>query len=392
MVQNIDFDYIRNNGYLLFEYVRGSVAQGCAVEGKSDIDLGGVFMIPPSMILGFDYPTEIKNETNDIVWYELGKCLELLCNSNPTILEILFVDEKYIRYEHPIFKMLRDNRDMFVTKKCFQSFYNYGRSQILKAKGLNKMIVREVLEKRSPLDFCYTFKDQGSVKISDWLKDHGLKQRYCGLVKIDNMHDMYGVYYDWGAHLKEDESIKSHPWFTFSPEMGYSGIVDEDGTSQSVRYIQTDHVTKNDIMLNSVSKGSSPICFMSYNSSGYSAHARDYTRYQKWLQERNPVRYENNLGYNYDSKNCCHAFRLMNMCVEIAQGKGVIVDRTGIDRDFLLDIRNHKFSYEELMTMLEEKEKEMHTYTELSTLPEEVDTKKVEELLITIREKFYGKK
>lgn len=50
----------------------------------------------------------------------------------------------------------------------------------------------------------------------------------------------------------------------------------------------------------------------------------------------NPKRYESNLDKNYDSKNMMHCFRLMHMAGEIAEGKGMILQRTW-DRQFLMD-------------------------------------------------------
>ena len=58
---------------------------------------------------------------------------------------------------------------------------------------------------------------------------------------------------------------------------------------------------------------------------------------------------ESNLTKSYDAKNMCECFRLMHCGIEIANGQGYIVDRNGIDADFLLDVKNHKYEYEELM-------------------------------------------
>ena len=143
-------------------------------------------------------------------------------------------------------------------------------------------------------------------------------------------------------------------------------------------------------MLNSVAKGVKPICIMSYNADGYAKHLRDYTRYQKWLKERNPVRYENNKDYRYDSKNVMHCFRLLNMAIEIAKGEGVHVNRENIDRDFLLSVRNHAYSYEELMEMLKAKEEELDKAIETCTIPDECDINVVNETLIKIRKEYYN--
>ena len=79
-----------------------------------------------------------------------------------------------------------------------------------------------------------------------------------------------------------------------------------------------------------------------------------------------------------------HCFRLMHMAMEIAEGKGVILERTG-DRQFLLDVRNHKFEYDEIIEMLEDEKQRMNQLMEKSDIPEKIDTDFVNSLMIDIR-------
>jgi hypothetical protein len=80
------------------------------------------------------------------------------------------------------------------------------------------------------------------------------------------------------------------------------------------------------------------------------------------------------------------------MGIEVAQGKGFRVDRTGIDADYLMKIRTGQTTYEEILKILEEKDKEMKAAMETSTLPEKIDVEKVNELMINLRTKFYEHK
>ena len=150
---------------------------------------------------------------------------------------------------------------------CSKPFGNYAVEQIHKARGLNKKIVNPITERKWPLDFCYTFYKQGSSNIKRWLEYRGLEQRWCGLAGIPNMHDCYGVYYDWGSHMAgknmdwgvlshayADEDDPNHKFVCFfcgcfgikdiselkyryenCKPIGYRGIVDNDGKSNSVR-------------------------------------------------------------------------------------------------------------------------------------------------------------
>lgn len=456
---------IRNNGLLIYDYLRGSHCHGIArkdsviVDGveypASDEDYGGVFLAPANQLLGlgFDYQDQIASEKNDDTYYELNKFMRLLLKSNPTILEGLFVDDKFVRYEHPIMTAIKEHRDEFLTKKCFDSFYSYGKSQIKKASGLYKLINWDIPERKEILDFVYTFHKQGSSKITNWLEYRGLKQEYCGLVNVANMPTMLGCFYDWGNHflnegvgledlinawnntteydtikivkqIKEEgrEDLKSElkkaqfknmvkfivnfynldkdkngkkfldffklkssiivnleNWYNKQKPIGYKGMVNHDHTS-------------NELRLSSVEKDELPICHVSYYKDSYSQHCRKWVEYQDWVKHRNPVRYQSNLHKSYDAKNICEAFRLMNCGIEIAKGEGYKVDRTGIDADFLLDIRMHKFEYDELVLKLNERKEEMEIAMANSTIPEDIDINVVNDILLDIRKKQLGLK
>lgn len=389
---------VKTKGLLAYEFVRGSQLYNTALpDGQSDIDYGGVYIVGKDILFGLPeiYESQVSDEKHDTTYYELGRWIELLMKANPNALESLFVpSDKIVGTVHPAIQLIIDNRDLFLTKECFKSLTAYAISQIKKCRGLNKKCVQPVMEKKDVLDFCYTFKNQGSQSMKDFLKEHGLDQKYCGLVNIPNMKDTYGVYYDFASFihfeglykegktlhdvvsphfgLSYDEAMKVYNRIKNKEFYGYSGIVHPDGKSNEVR-------------LSSIPKGEIPICFMTYNQSGYESHCRKYKEYQEWVTKRNPARYESNLKSNYDVKNVAHCVRLLHMGKELAEGKGFNVVRTW-DRDFLLDIRNHKYEYEDIMEYVENLFNEMNRLLKTCTLPETVDKVKVNELLIEARQ------
>jgi len=425
------FENIEKSGRLIFRYIRGSHAYGLNVEG-SDIDTGGVYITGNENLLGLreNYCEQISDKKHDNVWYEIGRFLELLLTSNPNMLEALFVPERCILYKHPIMDIILKNRDKFLSKKAFNALTCYGISQIKKARGLNKKIVKPIKVRKTPIDFCYTFKGQGSESVTKFLERNGLKQIYCGLVHIDNMDQAYAVFYDWEQHIhmewktaeefadflidvvindKESKFIDSLKemnydlWFKFIPNLkdfystttfisdakakwmqiyneikpkGYHGIQKEDGSS-------------NDVHLDSVVKGEQPIFHLLYNKNGYASHCREYKEYKNWEQNRNQLRYESNLDKNYDAKNIMHSCRLIQMGIELAKTGKFNVDRTEMgDREFLLKIRNHGFEYDEIIEYVETKEKELDKISKLNTLPDEIDREFVNNLLLKIRKEF----
>ena len=397
---------LRNSGLIAYEYKRGSHMYHLNTE-TSDEDFGGVFFCPKKMLLGLRgrYEEQVSDSKSDVVFYEFGRWLELLLKSNPTVLEGLFAPEDCIVGEvHPAVRKILDNRELFLSKECFKTFYGYAVSQISKARGLNKKIVNPVTERKDILDFCYTFNNQGSLPIKKFLAENGLDQKYCGLVNIPNMSDgdssIYGVYYDFAAYFKFENIDWARDWYNGnSPYKKFFPSVSEQLSMQKriedkefFHYggiVHPDEIEKsNTVRLSSVPKGEKPICFMAYNKNGYMRHCRDYKDYKEWEKNRNPVRYESNLGHNYDAKNVMHCMRLVRMAKELAQGKGFNVVRTW-DRDYLLDIRNHKFEYEDVMAQLEKEKLEMEEAIKSCTLPERVDFDKVNDLLYDVRLKYY---
>ena len=420
----LTFKDIEDRGLLIYKYIRGSQAYGTNTP-ESDQDEGGIFIAPQEWIdgLGLDYSEEVYDDKHDTVWWELGKFMKLLCTSNPTVLEALFIPEDKILFEHPIMTEIKKHKDMFITKACFKPFGGYASSQIAKAQGQNKKIHWDIqqMTRKSPLDFCYTFKKQGSQNIIEWLTERGLEQRNCGLVNIPNMKDTYGVYYDFGQHFElnkitleyfVDIENRNNPFIAYiydtfisditqvetydvemynlyfalvTPKGGHCGIVSENGESNQVRF-------------SSVQKDDIPICYMTYNQNGYESHCKKYREYIEWKENRNKARYENNLeglekdkNKFYDSKNMMHCFRLLSMCIEIAEGKGIFIDRTHIDRDFLMDVRNRKYTYDELMEKLLELKTKMDAAIEKSEIRENIDVEFINNILLDCRRYFREK-
>jgi len=329
---------LRKSGMIAFEYIRGSYAYGLNT-ATSDEDHGGVFICPKEMLYGLrsNYIEQVADEKGDTVFYEFGRWVELLLKSNPTALEGLFIPERCIIGKvHPMVQAIIDHRDMFLSKKCFKTLTGYAVSQIGKARGLNKKIVNPIYERKDVLDFCYTFKGQGSTPMKEWLKENNLDQKYCGLVNIPNMNCTYGVYYDFAAYFKfefVDKGLYNVGDFDqWCFDMGYCNgnkFYDPD-TSNALgvdakrviekkffKYpgiVNPDNIDEsNDVRLCSIPKYETPICTMTYNKDGYVVHCREYKEYKEWEAKRNPERYKSNLDQNYDGKNMCHCMRLTRM-------------------------------------------------------------------------------
>lgn len=357
-------DYLRENGLILFECVSGSHAYGTN-HANSDIDKRGVFISPKENIYGFDYVGQVSDETNDTTFYELKRFLELLETNNPNIMEILFMPDENILYCHPIFQVIREHKNLFVTKQCKNTFAGYATTQIKKARGLNKKIVNPVdKERKSILDFCHVIDGYNTIPLTNWLELRGYAQNKCGLVNIPHAKDTYALFYDYYSS-KENSRI------------GYRGIANHDNTSNEVR-------------LSSIPKGETSVATMIYNKDGYSKYCKDYKEYWEWVEKRNADRYETNAshGKNYDSKNMMHCIRLLRVALEIGKTGDIIVRRPDVDD--LMTIRRGERDYDDLIAEADNAIEIMNEIYENSNLPESIDHGLLNEILISSRKEFYG--
>jgi hypothetical protein len=350
------FEQTHNNqSFMLLQCISGSRAYGLDTP-QSDTDIKGVFALPKRDFYGLNYTEQLSNPSNDIVYYELGRFVELLLNNNPNILELLATPDDKILYKNPVIDALKP--ELFLSKLCYNTFAGYARSQIHKAKGLNKKIFKPVERQRKTiLDFCYIIVGYNAVPLEVWLRDKGFRQEDCGLVDVPHSRDVYAVFHQ----SRTDVPMR--------------GIYSENGG--------------NDVRLTSIPERIEPIALMSYNNDGYSSYCRDYAQYWDWVKLRNEARYENTLqhGKNYDAKNMMHTFRLLNMAEEIAIEQRINVFRK--DRDFLLKIRNGEFLYENLLEMANEKLARIEVLFAASDLPDSPDAASVNKLLIDMREELY---
>lgn len=346
----------------LYIVVRGSHAYGTNVE-TSDVDYAGVFIQSLSDVLGNTYKEQINDNNNDIVIYEIRRFLELLASNNPTVLELLNTPEDCVVYKDPIFDMILENRDRFITKICAKSFGGYAKQQISKAKGQDKKQnwEKDKVIRKTPLDFCYIYDKNKSIPLIDWLNFRGMRQELCGLSKIPHCKDLYALYYDR----------------TLNKSSKFKGVAFEE--SNEVRLSSVDKEFENLF-----------IGYVSYNKDGYSQHCKDYLSYQEWLKNRNEARWIDvkSHGQKIDGKNMMHCKRLMEMAKEIGQGKGIIVRRPNADS--LLSIRRGEVDLQTLIDQVEDEIKEVDKIFEQSNLPEKVDENFINEILINIRKKVYN--
>lgn len=349
----LTIETLKSENLILFEVISGSRAFGLHTE-SSDTDIKGVFYLPKDKFFGLDYTPQVNNASNDIVYYELGRFVELLLKNNPNILEMLASPEDCVLYKHPIMEQVKISD--FLSKLCKDTFAGYAITQIKKARGLNKKMVNPVAkERKTILDFCFILDGFQSVGLSRWLEDHGYVQERCGLVNIPHSKGMYALFYS---------------------ESGmYKGIMVKDFA--------------NEVCLSNVPQGEPVIVYLYFNQDGYSMYCKEYKEYWEWMEMRNDERYHVNQqhGQHYDAKNMMHTIRLLQSAKQIFEKDQLLVRVS--NREELLAIKAGNETYERLLEMAETLIKGIEKEFLASKLPETPSKEKAEQTLITMRNELY---
>lgn len=335
---------------LIFKAIVGSQAYGTNTP-DSDIDIKGVYIQNPFDVSSFNYiPQTIPDK--DTTYWEVKRFLELAMSSNPTVLELLFTPEDCILYEHPLFTMIKEKRHLFLSKECKNSFMDYAKQQIYKAKGLNKKMNWENkrIERKLPIDFCKYIHPNGQVlKLTEYLNTVKSSENFF-LTKIDNTKQLYKL------------------WYT---TMDYKRPL----------------CNNDDLLLTAIPENTSPLFLgvIQYDLDGFQTHCREFNSYQVWLKERNEARYVDvkNHGQKIDGKNMLHCIRLIEMSKEIAMYKQLIVRRPNA-KD-LIKIRKGELNLQEIIDKTDQLIIEVEDAFKKSSLPETIDRDFVNSLLIDIR-------
>lgn len=339
----------------LFECIVGSQSYGTNIE-TSDTDIKGVYIQTNEDILGLKYKEQV-NIDKDTVYYELRRFVDLLGSANPTVLEMLFTDDKFVVYEHPAFKILRDNRKKFLTRNCRNSFGGMAVAQIVKSKSTSKKMNWEdsKIIRRTPLDFCTIYCEGKVLDLSDFLTSNNMKQDYCGVVNLDRMKDCYCLYYGEGFN--------------------YRGICFEES---------------NHIRLSSIPRGEKAIGMFLYNQDAYTKHCREYKEYQEWLNNRNVNRFVETQNHNQkiDGKNLMHCVRLIDCAKEIALTGDFKVYRD--NREELLSIRRGNVELQNLIDRCESEIKNLDNLYNASNLPTEIKLEEKHDLILQVRRVYWN--
>lgn len=161
------YDFLRNNQYLgkniILLGLGGSHAYNLATE-SSDLDVRGVALnTKENILLGTDY-CQVTDKETDTTIYSTNKILRLLTENNPSIIELLYLQPEHYLYKSKIGQELLDNKDLFISQKCINTFWGYsdGQARRLSNKSARKQSQSEFEQHilNSITNASYSFKER----------------------------------------------------------------------------------------------------------------------------------------------------------------------------------------------------------------------------------------
>lgn len=121
----------------------------------------------------------------------------------------------------------------------------------------------------------------------------------------------------------------------------------------------------------------------------YKAAMDNYNSELEWLKNRNESRAALEKQHGFDTKHGLHLVRLMRMCEEILEGKGVIVKRP--DFEELLQIRAGAWEYDQLVEYAESTDARCNELYKTSKLRHEPDRNSLDARIIDMTERYLSK-
>jgi predicted nucleotidyltransferase len=144
-LQSQEYDFLRTDKHLgdniILLTTGGSHSYGTNIdtsEHTSDLDIRGIAIENINEIIGLSNFEQFINEETDTTIYGLRKVLNLMLNCNPNVIEMLGTKEDHLFICNKYGQLLRDNVDLFLSKKAINSFGGYARQQLKRAN--NNMI------------------------------------------------------------------------------------------------------------------------------------------------------------------------------------------------------------------------------------------------------------
>ena len=312
-------DRFKNNIMILT--TGGSHAYGTNIKTKdyvSDFDLRGVYSNSPKEIITMKcIQKPFEDKITDTVIYPFKQIVDLLINVNPNVIEIFGTKDEHIFKISKEGQVLKDNIDLFLTKKAANSFGGYAISQL---RRLQNALARD----------SYPQKEK---------EEHILQSIHRQMKTFENTYKPLTNNNKLNLYIDKSDKEDLETEIFFDVEMNRYPIRDFKSMMNELNNI-----------------------------------VKDYSK----LNHRNSKKDELHLN-----KHAMHLVRLFLMGTEILEGKGINTYRYN-DREMLLDIRNGKYTYNQIFEIVDELQDKFKYAEKHTVLPSKPNYEAIDELVLDI--------
>ena len=300
----------------------GSHAYGLAGP-HSDLDERGIYIVPPARYAGLSaIPNQIGDAKGDHVYYSVRRVVELIAESNPTLMEILFTPQDCILACTSVLEPLFTAKSQLISQALVRAKLGYAMGQIKKARGQNKWINQPQPEAApTAQQYCHWLP---AVIEADALpaRPKSLAQlpvplEHCHVARVEHAGHWYRLYH-LGANAR--------------------GVFRGGGLP----------------VCESISKEietSTYLGLLMFNEQGFQRAKLDHHNYWNWRAQRNDARWlaQEHGQLDYDAKNLMHCMRLLFSAKNVIEHGAPLVRVDGEIQAELIAIRAGQFNYKELI-------------------------------------------
>ena len=344
----------------------GSHAYGLAGP-QSDLDERGIYIVPPERYAGLHaIPNQISDAKGDHVYYSLRRVMELISESNPTLMEIIFTPDDCILACSHALEPLFSAKSQFISQALVRAKLGYAMGQIKKARGQNKWINQPQPEAApTAQQFCHWLpaltNEPSSLPSSLPGRPKPLTQlpvplEHCHVARVEHTGHWYRLYH-LGANARGVFRGGGLPVCESIPK-----------EIEASRYLG----------------------LLMFNEQGFQRAKLDHHNYWHWRAERNDARWlaQEHGQLDYDAKNLMHCMRLLFSAQNVLAHGVPLVRVSGAIQAELIAIRSGQFSYKELIQRANTLVSVCETALTTSKLPEQADLKLINKVFWQVNANF----
>lgn len=287
--------------------------------------------------------------------YDIHKYFNLALDANPNILELVWSEDHLVILETPVGKSLRENRNIFLSKKVLYTYKGYAFSQMKRIRNHRSWLLYPILKEPQRADFG--LPPQNSTLSADeqgaflWVLTEILSEKM--------------------ANSRLSESTKKELKTISIQDCAAAGIPDKTWP-----------------IIQQMTGASDEFISAMMKERQYRNARAQWNSYQSWKKTRNPKRAELESRSRYDTKHASHIARLYCQGKEILETGHLSVTLPKDQREFVIHVRDGGMAFGELEEWFDKEGLEIDEAAMKSILPRAPDRVAANNLLIELQERF----